>query len=131
MEFEVKTAVVDGCRVLRVWGELDLDTAGLLTHAVQSEIADLTGTEQASPTARPARSSPAPLIIDLTETAFMDSSGARSLVHAARAAARHGVTLSLACPADNTRVRRVADLLHLSAIVPITETVRHPGEASA
>jgi anti-sigma B factor antagonist len=129
VEFSLERVAVGGGRVLRVRGELDLATAPELDDAVLAELSELTGTVQPSP---PARTSPGPtpLVIDLTATAFMDSSGARALVHAVRNGAGLGVRVSVACPAANTRVRRVIDILQLATVIPISETVQTSGEAS-
>jgi anti-anti-sigma factor len=64
---------------------------------------------------------PQSLVIDLTGTAFLDSSGARQLVRTARRAAADGISLEVVCPRSNRPVRLVVDLLELQAVVPIVE----------
>ena len=65
---------------------------------------------------------PGYLCFCLTDTTFLDSSGARTLVAAARRAAAAGVSLEVVCPRANRPVRLVIDLLDLRAVVPIVES---------
>ena len=111
MLFEVLRTTVHGRPALRVRGELDIATSPRLAEAV-------TGVLGAGPTA---------LVLDLSETTFLDSSGARQLVRAARAADEAGIPLQVVCPAANRPVRLVLDLLDLQAAVPIVEAARFPG----
>ncbi len=106
MQFAVDRAAVNGRPGLRVRGELDIATVPRLAECVVAELA-----------ARP-RS----LVVDLTDTTFMDSSGARELVRAARRAADAGTSLQVVCPRDNSAVRLVVDLLELHLVVPVVES---------
>ena len=105
MLFEVQRATVHGRPALRVRGELDIATSPQLGSAV-AEVLEA-GTQS--------------LVVDLTETTFLDSSGARQLSRTARHARDHGVALQVVCPADNRPVRLVMDLLELHLAVPIVE----------
>jgi anti-anti-sigma factor len=105
--FDVGRTTLSGRPALTVRGELDLATAPLLATAVDQELAV----------------PPAALVIDLTPTTFMDSSGARQLARTAKAAAAAGVDLHVVCPRANRATRLTIDLLDLGAIVPIVETV--------
>ncbi|WP_051683679.1 STAS domain-containing protein [Blastococcus sp. URHD0036] len=111
MLFEVQRTTVHGRPALRVRGELDIATAPQLAEAV-------TGVLEAGP---------ASLVVDLTETTFLDSSGARQLVRTARAADRLGVALQVVCPTGNRPVRLVLDLLDLQQAVPIVEKAGFAG----
>ena len=62
------------------------------------------------------------LVVDLTPTTFLDSSGARELVHLARTAAAAEVGLFVIAPRSNRPVRLVVDLLDLGASVPLVES---------
>jgi len=104
--FDVERTSVAGRPALTVRGELDLATAPKLDAAVDEELA-------AGPTA---------LVIDLTPTIFMDSSGARTLVIVARRAQDAGVALHVVCPRKNSAVRLTIDLLDLAAVVPIVDS---------
>ena len=106
MLFEVRSTTVGGRAVLRVRGELDLLTAPQLAQAVQAQLS----------------SSPSSMIIDLTDTTFLDSSGARQLVLAARQAGGSGTVLQLLCPPDNKPVQLVLRLLELGKVVPILDS---------
>jgi anti-anti-sigma factor len=101
--FDVKNTTVRGHPVLDVRGELDLLTAPALAAAVDQALAGR----------------PSLLAIDLTATTFIDSSGARQLVRAARGASRAGTVVQLVCPPGNRPVRLVIDLLDLAALVPV------------
>ena len=107
MLFDVERTTFDGRRLLTVRGDLDLATAPQLGAAVEALL--------------PA--SPRGLVVDLTPTTFLDSSGARQLVHIARAAADHGVPLHIVVPPTNAPVRLTVDLLELRSVVPIVESV--------
>ena len=106
MLFDVGRTTLAGRPALTVRGELDLATAPLLATAVEEQL-----------DARPSA-----LVIDLTPTTFMDSSGARQLARTARAADAAGVELHVVCPKSSTAARLTIDLLDLAAIVPIVET---------
>jgi anti-anti-sigma factor len=105
VQFAVDRAAVNGRPGLRVRGELDLATVPRLAEGVAAELA----------------AKPRSLVIDLTDTSFMDSSGARELARAARQAAAAGVSLQVVCPRENKPVRLVIDLLELSRLVPVVE----------
>jgi anti-sigma B factor antagonist len=95
--------------VLRVLGELDLTTAPLLAEAADAELL----------------LRPDSLLVDLTPTTFMDSSGARALAQLAHKAAAGGVALQVVCPRTNSAVRLVIDLLELGTVVPVIEALPH------
>jgi len=105
--FEIERTTVFDTPVLRPAGELDLATAPMLSKAADEELA----------------LSPSSLVVDLTPTTFLDSSGARLLAQLARRAAGQGVALQVVCPRANTAVRLVIDLLDLRSVVPVVESV--------
>ena len=106
MLFEIERTTVSGRPALTVRGELDLSTAPELASAVDTEMA----------------AGPRGLVIDLTPTRFLDSSGARCLMRAAKQAAAAGVHLHVICPRSNSPVRLVIDLLELERLVPIVDS---------
>ena len=75
MEFDVERTTVLGRPALRVRGELDIATAPRLAEATESQLSQ----------------QPQSLVVDLTDTTFLDSSGARTLAVLARRAAVAGV----------------------------------------
>jgi anti-sigma B factor antagonist len=94
-----------GATVLTITGELDLATIGVLKDAVGAELDVKT----------------APVILDLSDLTFCDSTGLGSFVALHRQAAAAGTTIALAGPR-----KRVADLLQISGInqvVPVFESV--------
>jgi anti-anti-sigma factor len=101
--FALERSTVAGRPALTVRGELDLSTAPVLARAVDGELTP----------------PPGALVVDLTPTAFMDSSGARELVRIAKKAAAAGVELHVIAPPSNGAVRLPIDLLDLGAVVPI------------
>ena len=107
MLFEIERTTVFDAPVLRAIGELDLATAPMLAKAADDEFV----------------LKPASLVVDLTPTTFLDSSGARTLAQLARRAAEHRVALQVVCPRTNSPVRLVIDLLELRSVVPIVESV--------
>jgi anti-sigma B factor antagonist len=74
MGFSVSTALVDGTTVVAASGELDLATAPALGDAITAAVQD--------PSRRP-------VVVDLAEVRFCDSSGIRVLVHGRRLADEH------------------------------------------
>ena len=109
MLFEIERTTTFETPVLRVVGELDLSTAPLLIEAADTELA----------------LEPGALLLDLSPTTFMDSSGARTLAQLARRTAADGVALQVVCPRKNSAVRLVIDLLELRAVVPVLDALPH------
>ena len=106
MQFDVERTTVLGRPALTVRGELDLAAAPRLAAAAESLLSQ----------------QPQSLVVDLTGTTFLDSSGARELTRVARRAGAAGVALEVVCPRANRPVRLVVDLLELRAVVPIVES---------
>ena len=107
MQFDVERAIVAGRPALTVRGELDLLTAPRLDAAADEVLA----------------TSERDLVVDLTHTAFLDSSGARTLLAVARKAEAAGVRLYVLAPRANGPVRLTIDLLDLGAFVPLVASV--------
>ena len=107
MLFHIERTTVARRPGLTVRGELDLATAPRLGEAVETELA----------------SGATALVLDLTPTTFLDSSGARELVRLARGAATAGADLFVIAPRSNRPIRLVVDLLDLGASVPLVESV--------
>ncbi len=103
MLFDVERTTVAGRPGLTVRGELDIATSPRLAEAVDAVLA----------------SAPDAFVVDLTPTAFMDSSGARELARTAKKAAAAGVTLHVLAPRTNRAVRLTLDLLELGSVMPI------------
>ncbi len=103
MLFDVTRSTKAGRPALTVRGELDIATAPRLEEAVAALLA----------------TAPEPFLVDLTPTEFLDSSGARALVHVARSAAAAGIAVHIVAPPSNGPVRLTLDLLDLGALVPL------------
>jgi anti-sigma B factor antagonist len=106
--FDVGRTTVAGRPGITVRGELDLVTSPQLGKAVDA-LFDA-GLDS--------------LIVDLTPTTFLDSSGARELLRISRKAAAAGVQLHVVAPPSNGPVRLTVDLLDLGKIVPIVGSVQ-------
>lgn len=107
MLFAVERTTVAGRPGLTVRGELDLATSPQFGKAVDALI----------------EGGSSGVIVDLTPTTFLDSSGARELMRIARTAAAAGVELHVVAPRSNGPVRLTIDLLDLGRIVPIVTSL--------
>jgi len=96
--------------LLQVTGELDVATVAALRSAVQDVLAGSTSR----------------VLVDLTSTRFVDSTGCRELVRTAKACSASGVAVEVVVPPDNWRVRRVVDFVQLSALVPVHDALPEP-----
>lgn len=105
MDFTVTSDRRGDAIVLAVVGEFDIATAPAFTAVVESGF----------------ESERAPLVVDLTATTFADSSACRALVQTAKACRSQGCGLEIVCPAENTPVRRVLDLVGMQAVAPLRE----------
>ena len=103
MDFAVERDVRPTGTVLAVSGDLDIATIKVLREQVSEVL-----------TAPPER-----LYLDLTGAAFIDSTGCRELLRAAKDGARAGVPVELVIPNDNWRVRRVVDFMQFAALLPV------------
>ena len=115
MLFDVQRTTLADRPSLTVRGELDIATAPELAAAVDAELA----------------TAPEGLIIDLTDTVFLDSSGARELVRVTRQAAAVGVPLHVLAPQRHGAVRLTIDLLELGTVVPVVGSAAEIGSGIA
>lgn len=107
MQFDVERTTVAGRPALAVRGELDLATAPEFAAVVDARIADGLSS----------------LVIDLTHTTFLDSTGARQLVRTGRQVTEAGVPLFVLVPQRTGGVRLVIDLLELGSVLPVVSSV--------
>ena len=106
MLFDVERTTIAGRPALTVRGEVDISTSSQLADAAGS-LLDTT---------------PRALVIDLTPTRFLDSSGARMLVGIAKRTAAAGVELHVIAPQANRPVRLPIELLQLDRVVPLVNS---------
>ena len=97
---EVRTAIEDGTRVVSLSGELDLSNA-----------------ETAKATLQEAREADAPLIVDMRELEFIDSTGIALLVRIIGGEGPEGRFV----PSDSAAVTRVMELTGLAERLPLVE----------
>jgi anti-sigma B factor antagonist len=101
-----------GATIMMISGELDLATISILKTAVSDQLGAAGG----------------PVVLDLSELTFCDSTGLGSFVALHRQASSVGTTVSLAAPR-----KRLADLLPISGInqvVPVFETIEEAAGAA-
>ena len=103
MELTVSRQDVPAGTVLSVQGDLDLATVPQLRAQVGDALAD----------------SPERLYLDLSGTTFIDSTGCRELVRAARSGDATGTPVEVVAPKENWRVRRVIDFMQFGALLPV------------
>ena len=101
MPFAVTRDTRPSATVLAVSGELDIATAKILRSEVEQVLAE----------------PPTRLYLDLSPTDFIDSTGCRELVRAAKN--RGQVPVELVVPTENWRVRRVIDFMQVGELLPV------------
>jgi anti-sigma B factor antagonist len=105
----VERTRVDGCELLTVEGELDITTAPGMIGALNEAIADMS----------------APLIVDLKDVVFMDSTGLALLINASRRVVRRGQGFAIHCPRRPiARVFEIADMVETLRVCPDVESAR-------
>jgi anti-anti-sigma factor len=115
MRFGVDRAERPHDVVLSVQGELDIATVPLLRQAVDDALKAIENDR-----------APRRLYVDLTPTAFIDSTGCRELARAAKTAAPLGIAVEIVAPVDNRKVRRIVDFMQFGALLPLHEQVPAP-----
>lgn len=103
MQFAVTAVERAPDRLLQVTGELDVATVRTLRAAVADALAQ----------------EPRTLLVDLTTTDFLDSTGCRELVRTAKEGGARGVAVEVVAPPANWRVRRVVELVQLSSLLVV------------
>ncbi|MFL5824891.1 MAG: STAS domain-containing protein [Thermoleophilaceae bacterium] len=108
--FSIRSEPLDHGVCLHVTGEMDLATV----PALDSQLSAL-------------RTAFMPVILDLSEVTFFDSTGLRSMVRATRAARLRPCKFLISQPSD--AVMRVVDIAGLRDLLPLLET-ETPAEQS-
>ena len=105
----VERSRVDGYELLTVQGELDIANAPRMLTVLNEAIADMA----------------APLVVDLTDVAFMDSTGLALLMNARHRAVRLGHGFAIVCPKGPiARVFEIADMVQSLRVCPDQESAR-------
>ena len=104
MDFVVHSREVGAATVITVSGELDIHTAPDLTEVLS-----------------PASAAGQPVIVDLTDVTFMDSSGLSVFVTALKRAREAGTTLVLVV--SEPRVMRVFSITGIDTLIDIHATL--------
>ena len=99
----------DGYELLTVEGELDIATAPRMLAALNGALADVSR----------------PLVVDLSEVVFMDSTGLALLINARRRVSRRGQGFAIVCPGGPiSRVFEIADMVESLRVCPDRESAR-------
>ena len=105
----VKRSRIDGYELLSVEGELDIATAPRMIAAINEAMAEMA----------------APLVVDLSEVVFMDSTGLALLMNARRRVMRLGQGFAIVCPGGPiARVFEIADMVDSLRVCPDRESAR-------
>ena len=107
-KLEVESLLIEGEAVLRLRGELDMDSASLFAEAARLVLVHEIPT----------------LVLDLSDLDFIDSSGLREFVVAFKRQREIGGDLVLRAP--TTQVRRVLDIVGLSDVVTMADAAAPP-----
>jgi anti-sigma B factor antagonist len=99
----------DGYELLTVEGELDIATASRMITALNEAVADMSR----------------PLVVDLSQCVFMDSTGLALLINARRRVVRSGHGFAIVCPSGPiARVFEIADMVESLRVFPDRESAR-------
>jgi anti-sigma B factor antagonist len=105
----VERSIVDGYELLSVEGELDIATAPRMIAALNEAVAEMA----------------APLVVDLTNVVFMDSTGLALLMNARRRVVRLGHGFAIICPhGPIARVFEIADMVESLRVCPDRATAQ-------
>jgi anti-sigma B factor antagonist len=101
VRFETATEIVNGVRVVAVRGELDIATSPQVRELLSDAATDR---------ARP-------LVIDLVECEFIDSTGLAALLHGAKPAQNGESHVAIVSPGGD--VRRMLELTAIDQTIPV------------
>ena len=105
----MKRSRIDGYELLSVEGELDIATAPRMIAAINEAVADVA----------------APLVVDLSDVVFMDSTGLALLMNARRRVVRLGQGFAIVCPGGPiSRVFEIADMVESLRVRPDRDSAR-------
>ena len=103
--FETTVGVVDGARVVAIRGELDIATSPGAREVLYEA----------------ARDRARPLVIDLSECQFIDSTGLAALLHGAKPLQNGESHVAIASP--NSDVRRLFELTAIDQTIPVHDSL--------
>jgi anti-anti-sigma factor len=99
----------DGYELLTVEGELDIATASRMIAALNEALADME----------------VPLVVDLSDVVFMDSTGLALLMNARSRARRNGQGFAIVCPQGPiSRLLEIADMVERLRVRPDRDSAR-------
>jgi anti-sigma B factor antagonist len=105
----IERSLNDGYELLSVEGELDIVTAPRMMAALNEALANMES----------------PLVVDLTDVVFMDSTGLALLMNARRRVLRRGQGFAIICPVGPiSRLFEIADMVESLRVCPDEESAR-------
>ena len=112
----VERSRIDGLEVLVVQGELDIATAPRMISVLNEALAE----------------GESPLVVDLAQVLFMDSTGLALLMNARRRALRSHRGFAIVCPGGPiSRVFEIADMVESLRVCPDRESARRAATQTA
>jgi anti-sigma B factor antagonist len=105
----IEVADLDGARLVRVAGEIDLSNA----RTVMEAIGDAAGGDVTV------------VVVDLSETAYLDSAGIAMIFRLAERLGYSRQQLRLVVPSE-APIRAVLELTNLPTVIPVQESVDAP-----
>jgi anti-sigma B factor antagonist len=106
----------DGYEVLAVEGEIDIATAPRMIAAINEVLADIES----------------PLVVDLSNVVFLDSTGLALLLNARGRVMRRGQGFAIACPGGPiSRVFEIADMVERLRVCPDRESAGRAATGAA
>ena len=106
----------DGYELLAVEGEIDIATAPRMIAALNEVLAEIA----------------TPLVVDLSNVVFMDSTGLALLINARRRVVRRGQGFAIVCPPGPiVRVFEIADMVESLRVFPDRESARVAATSAA
>jgi anti-sigma B factor antagonist len=104
-QFETTAEIISGVRVVTVRGELDIATSPQVRELLSGAATD----------------GARPLVIDLVECEFIDSTGLAALLHGAKPAQNGQSHVAIVSPGGD--VRRMLELTAIDKTIPVFETL--------
>ena len=109
MENAIRSAFADdGTAIVTVLGEIDFTNADEVYQGIRDALA---------------QGEPPALRVDLKDATFIDSTGCRELLRAAKNGRAAGTQVELVAPKENWRIRRVIDFMQFDELLPVHDAL--------
>ena len=111
--FQATEKVLDGVRIITIEGELDIATSPQVRELLDGAAKDVER----------------PLVVDLTECEFIDSSGVRAVLLSREAQNSDDGTEHLAVAAASEQILRILSVMGIDRVIPIRPTLEEATSA--